>query len=351
MQSTDVPTRFPNYWGYNAGAGFIRDIPEASQIGIETGAASLEDGFVPVNFTPVGAGGTPPFGKDFNGIFRQITQWSRWQAAAGPVVFDATFASSISGYPKGALLMADTLDAFWLNTAEGNTNDPDAAGANWIGYQFTGMDRTGDFKWRPTEETILGYVKANATTIGNASSNGTGRANVDAYNLFVWHWTNFSNTQCPVYTSGGSPTTRGASAADDWAANKAITVIDLRGTNPIGMDTMGGSATTRLASVPVTSGSASVAASVIGENLHQLTEAELAAHDHGVTDPGHYHTYLFHNTTITYNSGATGPSPQITTTSLNTSTDTTGITIDNAGGDTAHNTVARSMTGTWYIKL
>jgi len=55
--------------------------PQASQIGITNCAASLTDGFPPLTFVPVAQGGCPPFGSDFNGILRQITQWSQWMQA------------------------------------------------------------------------------------------------------------------------------------------------------------------------------------------------------------------------------------------------------------------------------
>ncbi len=81
MLAADIPTKFNIPFADNAGGAFIRPIPEASQIGIEAGAASLNDGFPPDTFTPVSAGGTPPFGRDFNGLLNQITAWNRWQNA------------------------------------------------------------------------------------------------------------------------------------------------------------------------------------------------------------------------------------------------------------------------------
>lgn len=133
MDSTNVPARFQIPWGNSAGGAFIRDIPQASQIGLQNGAASLTDGFPPLNFDPRSAGGVPPFGQDFNGILRQITRWARWAAAGGPIIFDATFAAAIGGYPKGALLVASPgLDHLWQSTIDNNTGNPDAGGGGWI---------------------------------------------------------------------------------------------------------------------------------------------------------------------------------------------------------------------------
>ncbi len=84
MKLSDIPAnKFPIPFANAAGPSYITTIPEASQIGITAGAASLTDGFVPLNFQPVGSGGVPPRGVDFNGLLKQITQWSQWQNAGG----------------------------------------------------------------------------------------------------------------------------------------------------------------------------------------------------------------------------------------------------------------------------
>lgn len=115
-----------------AESGTKNTVPIPSQIGVTPGAASFTTGFPPLNFTPISAGGVPPFGADFNGVFNAITQALRWSNAGGQYVYDADFAAAVSGYPKGALLQRATLDGFWLNQTEGNSTDPDAGGAGWV---------------------------------------------------------------------------------------------------------------------------------------------------------------------------------------------------------------------------
>lgn len=135
MLAADLPDRFPIPFADAAGPSYIRPIPEASQIGIEDGAASLTDGFPPDTFTPVTAGGVPPFGQDFNGLLNQITAWNRWQAMGGPVKYDGTFQTAIGGYPQGAVIMsASTVGLFWLSLVDNNTSNPDTGGANWRGF-------------------------------------------------------------------------------------------------------------------------------------------------------------------------------------------------------------------------
>jgi hypothetical protein len=96
--------------------------------------------------------------------------------------------------------------------------------------------QTGDIMWQPVSGTRSGFVRANARTIGSSSSGATERANADAETLFLFLWNNFSDSLCPVSTG------RGGSAAADWAANKTIATLDMRGRTAYGLDTMGNSA-------------------------------------------------------------------------------------------------------------
>lgn len=132
MQQSQVPPKFSIPWGNSAGSAYLRSIPIPSQIGIQNCAASLTDGFPPLTFVPGSAGGCPPFGADFNGVLKQATQWSQWQAAGAAPLYDASFSASIGGYPSGAVLAnVSTAGCFWISTVDNNASNPDAAGAGW----------------------------------------------------------------------------------------------------------------------------------------------------------------------------------------------------------------------------
>jgi hypothetical protein len=229
---------------------------------------------------------------------------------------------------------------------------------------------TGGIQFRPTNEAIAGWVIANATTIGGPASNATQLANVTAANLFAWHWNNFSNTQCPLLTSAGAPVARGLNAAADFAANRQITVLDKRGKGQIGVDTMGGAPTTLLNGVPVTFGNTTTPGSVLGQNLHTLITAELAAHSHngggttGNDSPDHVHNItpqpLEAGTSQTGYGGGGIPGPvNMVVFGPNSGGANTrhqhsfGFTTDGGNGlsNTPHNTVDLNMAGTWYLKL
>jgi microcystin-dependent protein len=131
MQVSNIPVKFPIPWANNAGADYVRTIPTSSQIGIQNGAASLADGFPPWT---MGTNGYP-FGQDFNGILKQVTQWLQWAQSGAPVQWDSTFSVAIGGYPAGALIQKlNTPGAYWYSTVDNNLTNPDTGGAGWATF-------------------------------------------------------------------------------------------------------------------------------------------------------------------------------------------------------------------------
>lgn len=155
MQLSDLPARFPIPFASGASSPYIRAIPtDHVAAGAGDAPASLFDGFPPETFTPIGSGGTPPSGADFNGILNQLTAWARWGAAGGPAVFNSTFCTTIGGYPKGATLMSVTTPGLtWISLVENNLTDPDSVGAaNWraLGGSTSASLATNGFEIRPS---------------------------------------------------------------------------------------------------------------------------------------------------------------------------------------------------------
>ena len=133
MLSTNIPTKFPIPFAASAGAQYSAPIPVPSQIGTAAGRASLTDGFVPVNFTPIASGGTPFFGQDLNGILNQITANQQWTQAGGSPYYDVAFCEAIGGYPKDCILLNAARTNFWRSTAENNLTCPDASAGSFTG--------------------------------------------------------------------------------------------------------------------------------------------------------------------------------------------------------------------------
>lgn len=206
MQSSNSPSKFPVPF---ANSGTKNAIPTASQIGITPGAASLTDGFPPLTFTPLSAGGVPPAGADFNGILNMLSAAAQWAGAGGQYQFDSTFSSTIGGYPKGAVLLSSDGQKIWQSTVDNNETDPDsAASANWrvvfIGQiatysdlqsidttaiaddfriDVTGRATAGDggggtFRWMSGDQSALVNGDPNKITVVAPSSDTSGASGV-----------------------------------------------------------------------------------------------------------------------------------------------------------------------------
>jgi hypothetical protein len=89
-----------------------------------------------------------------------------------------------------------------------------------------------------------GWLRVNGQTIGNAASGATGRANADTRHLFRKYWNDYDNTALPIQDSTGAASTRGASADDDFDANKRLPIYDPQGLYPriIGSQSLNGRA-------------------------------------------------------------------------------------------------------------
>lgn len=184
MKASDIPARFPIPFANGAVAPYIHQVPTLSQIGIVDGAASLTTGFPPLNFTPIGAGGVPPFGNDVNGILFQATSWARWQAAAGPVPWDSAFSTAAGGYPTGAIVAsATTFGVYWRSSVDDNTTNPDTGGAGWTPFApgqaptFTRIT-AGSGNYNPQANAPSGFTckRIRVRMCGGGASGGTSAA-------------------------------------------------------------------------------------------------------------------------------------------------------------------------------
>lgn len=356
MLAANIPIKVSVVWAASASSPDVHVVPIPSQQGVTPGAASFTDGFVPDNFLPVGVGGIPPFGNDFNGVLQAFSQWIQWFNAGGPVAYDATFQGAVSGYPKGAVIASGTtLGQFWLSLVDGNTSDPDTGGANWSGYSVLGgIATTGDIKVRIDGSVQAGWTRLNGNSVGNGSSNATELADPSALAQFTYVWTNFSNTQCPVLLSTGSPTTRGVSAAADFAANRQIILPDLRGYSGVwGADTMGSvnGAAGRYANVTFGTGNQNTPGSLFGANTSTLTSTnQLPPYTPSGSISGSVSLNFSQGNTATNGLGAGGISGSVNPTSPSASFSGS-FSGNSVGASSPISTAPRGIIGTIYMKL
>jgi hypothetical protein len=254
---------------------------------------------------------------------------------------------------------------------------------------------TGDILYRFDTAERAGFVRLNGKTVGSSAS-GADYADDNNQALYVLLYNGIST----LTVAGG----RGANALADFGAAKPLSLPDMRGRAPFGLDTMGNSLANRLSGVTFATGSSSALGSTGGEALHVLTIAELASHNHtgttdaagghtpagtldtqgahthtGTSDAGtaHHHAYTvpqpallnIGSTPATVNVGATTTNTgdesahthTFTTASNGAHTHTfTGTAVaahthtytgNSTGSGTAHNTMPPFILGTWYCKI
>jgi microcystin-dependent protein len=161
-----------------------------------------------------------------------------------------------------------------------------------------------------------GWFLANGQTFGDASS-GADHVSADYSDLFTLLWTAFANAQLPILTSAGGASTRGASAAADWAAHKRLTLPNLKGKVVVGFNAV----ETEFDAMGETG----------GEKTHVLTVDEMPAHSHS-------------NDAVKYSGGGGGPGGGGSTPLQAV------VTIGNTGSDTAHNNLQPYFATNYIIK-
>lgn len=197
-------------------------------------------------------------------------------------------------------------------------------------WDFIGFT-TGDIKPTIKSTADSGWVMLDDGTIGSASSGATTRANSDTEALYTLFWTNITDTYAPV--TGG----RGVSAAADFAANKSIKLLKTLG-RLLGGAGSGAGLSTR-----------SLGQTVDGLETVTLTKANLPNYNLTVTDPGHTHTYTSPASSTLRGGGDLGT--PFSSATLNTSSTTTGITVNTGGSGEAYSNYPPTTFINWMIKL
>lgn len=127
-------------------------------------------------------------------------------------------------------------------------------------------------------------------------------------------------------------------------------IPDDRGRVRVGKDDMGGTPAGRLAGSALSGGATTLGATA-GEAAHANTIAELPAHGHTPTDPGHAHNMPAPAVTTAGGTGVLNTSGSSQATAAATSSATTGLTIGTTGSGSAHNNVQPSRIVNTIIRV
>lgn len=314
------------------------------------------------------AAGLPAYTTDPNQIQTAEYEVGWYGAILGnnsPAIQDVNALDYLYGYQLAYLMQAgvaewDAVTPYYIGSianvggilyksiTDNNVNNLVTDVAHWCPYS---SDPTGTGKDFWGASLPPGFVYASGLTIGDTGSNATERENPDTEALFNLLWAGYSDGILPIFDSAGSPSTRGGSAAADFAALKAVSVPDKRGRVSAGRDDMGGSTAGRLTAASGITGTTLGAAG--GVETYALSIGEMPSHNHGVTDPTHVHPQL---TFEAVSNGGTRPIGFLNTTgpatfAFNTGAAATGISINANGGGGAHQNVQPTIVCNYIIKL
>lgn len=108
------------------------------QAGQDPEDATYQDGFPPVTMLNEDAGGLPPKGLDFNGIFYELSSPIAHYCRGDRIQFDAIYADAIGGYAKGWVVASNDYQKDYISLVDNNLADPNGTNTTWAVYAGQG---------------------------------------------------------------------------------------------------------------------------------------------------------------------------------------------------------------------
>ena len=168
MIVSGAPAKIPTPWGVSASGTLINVIPATTAT---SGYASWAAGWTATN---AAIGGIPPRIQDDNGVLNSLSAWAQWFSAGAPVAYDATFQTTIGGYPNGAVVQDPAITGlFWLSTADSNTGTLGTVASNGAGWLSLGTPRMQQFTASGTWTCPAGVNRVRARVWGAGGSGGS----------------------------------------------------------------------------------------------------------------------------------------------------------------------------------
>ena len=112
-----------------AQSGDRATIPDISGI---TGRADWRVGFPAITMEAKIAGGIPPDGRDFNGIYWSISSHAFYAQGGQPYKYSTAISDAIGSYALGAMIGSADAKTLWYNNTDDNAADPDTDGSGWV---------------------------------------------------------------------------------------------------------------------------------------------------------------------------------------------------------------------------
>lgn len=172
MNFTDIPARIIKAFGLN---GLKNTIPTDSSTSTDNnGVATFDKGFPQITIQPLSAGGIPPSGKDMNGILYALSLKEQWADAGMSYTFNSDFATAISGYPKGSVLLNSQQSGKWLNLNDGNSTSPESltgASTGWVPLDNYGVTNVTGLAATNVTLSSLQAAKERIVLTGTLTSN------------------------------------------------------------------------------------------------------------------------------------------------------------------------------------
>lgn len=156
------------------------------QAGQDPEDATYQEGFPPVTMLNEDAGGLPPKGLDFNGIFYELSSPIAHYCRGDRIQFDATYAAAIGGYAKGWIVASNDYQKDYISLVDNNLSDPNGTNTTWAVYAGQGSVPTAT-------STTTGTVKL----VNSLSSTATDAALTAAQGRLLNDKFNFQNLKSP----------------------------------------------------------------------------------------------------------------------------------------------------------
>lgn len=300
------------YFKYTFGQdGDLTTIPDAATL---DGSVSYDIGFGVLYQTDPATTGLNIPRAQFNKLMNDVTKAIQQYQQFGFPDFITTSDNGGTPFSYSQYAFVRYSGATYYSLVNSNTSDPTDA-TKWAAFPATQAQafRTADTVQTYDSTLPAGWLWLDGSTIGDGSSGATGRANADASALFTTLWNSISNTVLPIQDSTGAASTRGISAAADFAAHKRLPIPDERGRVVAGADNLGGTAANRL-----TSGGSGIAGTTLGASggveTVSLTGNQNGAHTHSfsattASSGTHNHGIPLVNTSTPLGSVGDGRSP------------------------------------------